>query len=134
MKVAAVFMGGNSPCIARKREVSKSQITVCEPSLYGIVAHYRSDGGGRRAAAIKPPLPPSSKILSAKTAGTPVASDPLGQRIKAPRNKPLIYGKAASWGIVSKTVRRSDYTDPPQCPPAAKSFAHPIGAVKTSRS
>ncbi|KRY73618.1 hypothetical protein T4A_3806 [Trichinella pseudospiralis] len=66
--------------------------------------------------------------------GTPVASDPLGQRIKAPRNKPLIYGKAASWGIVSKTVRRSDYTDPPQCPPAAKFFAHPIGAVKTSRS
>ncbi|KRY92357.1 hypothetical protein T4D_14460 [Trichinella pseudospiralis] len=69
MKVAAVFMGGNSPCIARKREVSKSQITVCEPSLYGIVAHYRSNGRGRRAAAIKPPLPPSSKILPAKTAG-----------------------------------------------------------------
>ncbi|KRX77434.1 hypothetical protein T4E_5247, partial [Trichinella pseudospiralis] len=58
----------------------------------------------------------------------------LGQRIKAPRNKTLIYGRAASRGIVSKTVRRSDCTDPPQCPPAAKSFAHPIGAVKTSRN
>ncbi|KRY27544.1 hypothetical protein T01_8359 [Trichinella spiralis] len=57
---------------------------------------FRSGRGRRGAAAIKPPIPPSSKTPPARTAGgfwrqtlmtrqgTPVADDRLGQWIKVP--------------------------------------------------
>ncbi|KRY07118.1 hypothetical protein T12_11789 [Trichinella patagoniensis] len=108
----------------------------------------------RRAAAIKPPIPPTSKtppvafgphnptswyLISRCSAGRSVipctvgrsVTDPRARRSlmirwgsgsKPPRNKPLIYRRAASRKTFSKTIWDQISVDPPRCPPAAKDF------------
>ncbi|KRZ52295.1 hypothetical protein T02_11308 [Trichinella nativa] len=106
------------------------------------------------AAAIKPPIPPTSKtppvasgphnptswyLISRCSAGRSVipctagrsVTDPRARRSlmirwgsgsKPPRNKPLIYRRAASRGTVSKTIWDQISVDPPRFSPAAKDF------------
>ncbi|KRY49196.1 hypothetical protein T03_5705 [Trichinella britovi] len=108
----------------------------------------------RRAAAIKPPIPPTSKtppvafgphnptswyLISRCSAGRSVipctagrsVTDPRARRSlmirwgsgsKPPRNKPLIYRRAASRETVSKTIWDQISVDPPRFSPAAKDF------------
>ncbi|KRY12862.1 hypothetical protein T12_4483 [Trichinella patagoniensis] len=53
-----------------------------------------------------------------------------GSALKPPRNQPLIYGRAVSRGIVSKTIGRSNFSPPTPVPPAARDFLY-IEAVRT---
>ncbi|XP_003379816.1 conserved hypothetical protein [Trichinella spiralis] len=104
----------------------------------------------RRAAAVKPPIPPISKTVGEDrrwllaidphdtTRRYPISYcsgrlviDPRGRRSliirwcsgsNPARNEPLIYRKTASRGIVSKTIGDQISVDPPPCSPAAKPF------------
>ncbi|KRZ02348.1 hypothetical protein T11_8348 [Trichinella zimbabwensis] len=53
-----------------------------------------------------------------------------GSGSKPPRNKPLIYRRAASRGIVSKTMEGSNFSSPTPVPPCGEILLY-IGAAET---